>query len=87
MLINRFQKVLHLCINEAQSTFVPGFLISDNIIVAYEILHSMRNRSSGGLGSFVLKLDMSKAYDRVEWESILLMLRRMGFGESSTEKI
>ena len=41
-------------------------LISDNIIVAFETLHLIRNHSTGNTGYMIL--DMSKAYDRVKLE-------------------
>lgn len=40
-------------------------LITDNIIAAYDNMHSMRRKRIGGEGSFALKLDISKVYDRV----------------------
>lgn len=46
---------------------MPGRLISDNILAAYEILHPMVMKRLGRQGSFVLKLDMSKTFDRVKW--------------------
>lgn len=63
MLVNHLQKVLHLCVDESQNGFVPGRLIFDNIVVAYEILNSMRRKRFERKGSFALKLDMSKMYD------------------------
>ncbi|KAH1096573.1 hypothetical protein J1N35_013494 [Gossypium stocksii] len=78
-LVNRFQEVFQFCIDEAQSAFVLGHLSSDNIVVAYEILHSMKNRRFGKEWSFALKLDMSKAYDSVEWQFIDEILLKMGF--------
>lgn len=51
---------------EHQSAFMTDYLILDNVMVAFETLHYMRNHSSGNTGYMALKLDMSKAYDRVE---------------------
>ncbi|GMI83381.1 hypothetical protein HRI_002007400 [Hibiscus trionum] len=82
VIANRFQKVLHLCVDEAQSAFIPGRLISDNIVAAYETLHSMKNRRMGRKGYFALKLDMSKAYDRVEWNFLTAVMYKMGFSNS-----
>ena len=50
-------------------------LISDNIMVAFETLHYMMNYCSGNIGYMALKLDMSKAYDRVEWQ----YMEKVGF--------
>ncbi|XP_052477317.1 uncharacterized protein LOC128032639 [Gossypium raimondii] len=63
---NRLQGVIGQCIDVAQSTFVPGRLISDNILIAYELLHTFTRKRTGKKGLMAVKLDMSKAYDRVE---------------------
>ncbi|KAK2648557.1 hypothetical protein Ddye_016046 [Dipteronia dyeriana] len=44
----------------------PGHLISDNMIVDRECLHNLKRQKRKD-GSMAIKLDMSKAYDRVEW--------------------
>ena len=50
-------------ISPTQSAFVSCRLITDNVIVAYEALHSMHVRKKGKTGSLALNLDVSKAYD------------------------
>lgn len=67
VLANRFKNVLPGLISEQQSTFVPGRCITDNAVVFFEIIHYMRCARKGQEGDVALKLDISKAYDRVDW--------------------
>ncbi|XP_059433934.1 uncharacterized protein LOC132167054 [Corylus avellana] len=64
---NRLKVLLHEIISPNQSVFIPGRLISDNVLAAYETMHSMHSRMWGKVGYMALKLDMSKAYNRLEW--------------------
>ena len=60
------KKVLPSIISPSQSTFIPRRLITDNILVAFEALHTMDVKMKGKEGFMALKLDMSKAYNRVK---------------------
>jgi hypothetical protein len=79
ILANRLKEVLPTVIAETQSAFVPGRLMTDNVLIAFETLHHMHNQRTGKHGSMALKLDMSKAYDRVEWEFLRQVMIKMGF--------
>ncbi|KAK5783327.1 hypothetical protein PVK06_037835 [Gossypium arboreum] len=46
-LANRLQEVIGKCVEKVQSAFVPGRLLSDNVILAYEILHTFRKKRTG----------------------------------------
>ncbi|KAA3483895.1 reverse transcriptase [Gossypium australe] len=43
---NRFRGVLEKCIDKAQSAFVIGRLISDNVLLAYEVLHTLKRKNN-----------------------------------------
>lgn len=66
-LVNRLKTVLSEVISKNQSAFVLERLITNNIVAAYEVLHSMKTWQKDKVGSMALKLDIFKAYDRVEW--------------------
>jgi hypothetical protein len=72
---------MNLLISDCQSAFIPGRLITDNAIIAFECFHAIMN-SNGGPNDFsALKLDLSKAYDRVDWSYLEGVLRKIGFSE------
>ena len=66
VLANRLKWILPNIISFTQIAFVPSHLIIGNVLVAYELLHIMHSRKKCKKGSLALKLDISKAYDRVE---------------------
>jgi hypothetical protein len=79
VLANRLKKVLPHIISPNQSAFILGRLITDNIMVAFEATHTMDKRMKGREGYMALKLDMSKAFDRVEWGFLEAVMQKLGF--------
>lgn len=79
VLENKLKQVIDFIISVFQSAFIPGRLITDNVMIAFEVMHYMKRKSKGKDYWMALKLDMSKAYDRVEWNYLEAMLFQMGF--------
>ncbi|KAL5568114.1 hypothetical protein UlMin_024689 [Ulmus minor] len=87
MLSNRLWLVMDNVISEEQSAFIPGRLISDNAIIGFECLHAIKRKRSKKRGYLALKLDMAKAFDRVEWSFVQGIMLKLGFSEVWTKKV
>ncbi|XP_060183329.1 uncharacterized protein LOC132613329 [Lycium barbarum] len=77
ILSSRLLPMLNKLTSENQSDFIPSRMITENILLAQEVIHDIRKENEGG--NMVLKLDMSKAYDRVDWEFLTAVLKRFRF--------
>ncbi|RVW42045.1 Transposon TX1 uncharacterized 149 kDa protein [Vitis vinifera] len=78
VLANRLKKVVGKVVSKAQGAFVEGRQILDVVLIANEAIDStLKNNESG----ILCKLDIEKAYDKVDWNFILSIMEKMGFGE------
>ena len=77
--------VLPKIISREQSGFVPGRSIVENILMAHEVTHNLNNKHRSG--NVIMKLDMEKAYDRIEWFFITSVMRRLGFPEIWIDRV
>lgn len=66
-------------ISPMQNAFVGGRQIHDNIGIAHEVFHFLKLRKTRCHYELALKLDMHKAYDRVEWDFLNVVMEKLGF--------
>ncbi|CAN6679166.1 unnamed protein product [Malus baccata var. baccata] len=79
VLANRLKAVMPKIISPSQNAFVSGRQIQDNIGIAHEVFHFLKGRKSKHKFEMGIKIDMLKAYDRVEWVFLDSVMERMGF--------
>ena len=77
--VNRLKLVLPHVVSDSQTTFLFSCLITDNVLVAFETLHYLKRESQVKLSYMALKLNMSKAYDRIKWKFLEKIMRHLGF--------
>ncbi|PNY14872.1 ribonuclease H, partial [Trifolium pratense] len=78
IIVSRLRPFLDDIISPFQNSFIPGRSTKDNAIVLQEVLHVMR-KSKKKNGDMVFKLDLEKAYDRVNWTFLRDTLTKFNF--------
>ena len=79
ILANRLKRVLPEIIAENQSAFIKGRLLMENVLLASELVKDYHKDSITLRG--VMKIDISKAFDSVQWSFVLTRLEALGFSE------
>ncbi|RVW52584.1 Protein MICRORCHIDIA 7 [Vitis vinifera] len=77
VLANRIKKVIGKVISPDQNAFIKGRQILDGSLIANEVIDLWQKRGEKGI---VCKLDIEKAYDSINWQFLLKVMQKMGFG-------
>ena len=85
MLVNRLRPFLDDLISESQSAFIPGRMITDNALIAFECFHKIQHSKNQKDTHCAYKLDLAKAYNRVDWCFLEGVLHKLGFEEKWTK--
>jgi hypothetical protein len=75
---NRIKPFLGRSLSAEQLGFLKGRRIHDAIGAAHECLHSIKQKN---LKALVMKLDLKKAFDCIDWDFLRLILHAVGFGD------
>ncbi|KAL5553218.1 hypothetical protein UlMin_040619 [Ulmus minor] len=78
LLVDRIKPLLQDLICPTQGAFISGRSIHDTSIIIQEVIHSMKKKS-GQEGYVAMKIDLQKAYDRLNWKFLFAVLKAFGF--------
>ncbi|XP_042969986.1 uncharacterized protein LOC122302667 [Carya illinoinensis] len=79
ILVTRLSHLLPPLISEEQGAFIPGRSIFENVSLIQEMIQNINKPVRGG--NVVLKIDMAKAYDSMNWDFLIHSLASFGFSE------
>jgi len=79
ILVGRLKKHLSSIISEEQAAFIPGRVITDNVIISHEITHALKVKKRCSTSYTAIKTDITKAYDRLEWDFLQATMFKFGF--------
>ncbi|KAL2901420.1 LINE-1 reverse transcriptase-like protein [Bienertia sinuspersici] len=81
-MVNRLKGIIRDIRGEFQNAFIPGRLMNDNCLLAHEFVNWVKHKKKGKLSAAVLKIDLSKAYDRIRWDFLEKVLEAYQFPQN-----
>lgn len=79
-MLSRLNPIFQKVISDEQAGFVPNRTIHDNISIAMELTQDLNRKVLRG--NVIMKIDMEKAYDRVNWNFLITTMKAMGFSQN-----
>lgn len=79
IMVNQLRPLLDDLISKTQSAFIPGRLVSDNAIIAFDCFHKIQHSRNQRDNHCAYKLDLAKAYDHVNWRFLEGAMQKKGF--------
>lgn len=86
-LISCLQPLLPSLIDNYENAFIQARQMTDNTLISHELLHTINKQRSGNRYLTAMKIDMNKAYDRVNWLFLIKILKAYGFPDSWIQMI
>ncbi|XP_023635799.1 uncharacterized protein LOC111829922 [Capsella rubella] len=87
ILVERLKTHLASLISEEQAAFIPGRVITDNVLIAHELIHALKVKKRCSNSFMAIKTDITKAYDRLEWDFLQETMCKFGFDAKWVEWI
>lgn len=81
IIVQRLRPLLPSMICPLQTAFLEGRRASDNVVIAQELIYSLKRRK-GKEGYMVVKIDLERAYDRLEWSFVKMVLEHYGLPQN-----
>ena len=84
VMVNRLKPYMEKLITQNQCAFLEKRQIQDNILIANEACHHMKLKKKGKRYEMAIKMDMNKAFYKVEWDFLVAVLKKLGFDGKCT---
>ncbi|VFQ65575.1 unnamed protein product [Cuscuta campestris] len=81
ILSDRFKLILPKLISQEQTAFQTGKNITEHVLLTKEMVHLLSANARGG--NCIIKLDLSKAFDKLSWAYLEGILTKFGFSRGT----